>query len=141
MAQSLTVSWDWQPVGQISVSDGMIVFPEIPTVAGIYRFTFLDASGGRTGVYVGEADQLRRRFQHYRTPGPSQTTNLRMNPLMIETVAQSGRVNVEIITQAHVRAGDDTVQELDLTWKTARILVERAAELVERNAGATVLNR
>ena len=34
-------------------------------------------------VYVGETDQLKRRFEGYRTPGVSQTTNIRLNAVLV----------------------------------------------------------
>ena len=79
-------------------------FPEVP---GIYRFDLGDR------VYVGEADRLRRRFQHYRTPGPSQATNIRVNAAML-LILEAGRATpVSTGTEAQVDI-DGAVSELDL---------------------------
>ena len=43
-------------------------------------FVFTGADG--IHLYIGETDSLNRRFQQYRTPGPTQTTNIRLNLLM-----------------------------------------------------------
>jgi hypothetical protein len=92
-------------------------------------------------VYVGEADLLPRRFQHHRTPGPRQQTNLRMNPVMLGALTEGGRVVVEIATRAWAVATGGGQTPLDLTWKAAQVLVERAAEVGERLAGTPLLNR
>lgn len=81
MAESVTVSWDWRVCGQVTLVGEKLVFPRAPNAAGVYRLTFQDDRGRQTGVYVGEADLLLRRFQQYRTPGVSQQTNLRLNPV------------------------------------------------------------
>ena len=141
VAESMTVTWAWQPAGQVTLVAGSLVFPKVPRVPGIYRFTFLNAAGAHAGVYVGETDRLPRRFQHYRTPGPSQQTNLRMNPIMFDALAQGGHIRVEISTQAEAAGNDGVQRPLDLSWKAARVLVEHAAEVAERIAGSGVINR
>ena len=141
MAESVTVAWDWRPHGLVTLVDGKLVFPRAPNVAGVYRLTFQDGGGMPAGVYVGEADLLPRRFQQYRTPGPSQQTNLRLNPIMVNTLTGGGRIAVEIAASAQLIAADGPAVPLDLTWKAARVLVERAAEVAERVAGALVLNK
>jgi hypothetical protein len=104
MAESITVVWAWRQVGKVGLVDGKLVSPRVANVAGVYRFTFSDRGGQRTSVYVGEADPLPRRFQHYRTPGSRQQTNLRMNPILLGTLAAGGQVAVEIATHAEVIA-------------------------------------
>jgi len=141
MSESVTVAWDWRPCGLVALVDGKLAFPRVPGTAGVYRLTFQDGCGGSAGVYVGEADLLPRRFQHYRTPGASQQTNLRLNPVMVSTLAAGGRIAVEIATSAQLMAADGSAVPLDLTRKAARVLVERAAEVAERTAGVLVLNK
>jgi hypothetical protein len=141
MAEAVTVGWDWRPCGLVALAEGKLVFPRVPSVAGVYRLIFQDDCGRQQGVYVGEADLLPRRFQHYRTPGPSQQTNLRLNPVMVSTLAAGGSITVEIAVAAHLTGAGGSAVPLDLTWKAARVLVERAAEVTERIAGALVLNK
>ena len=135
------MAWDWRPCGLVTLADGKLAFPRVPSAAGVYRLTFQDGAGGQTGVYVGEADLLPRRFQHYRTPGASQQTNLRLNPIMVNTLAAGGRIAVEVAVTVHLVAADGSAVPLDLTWKAVRVLVERAAEVAERTAGVHVLNK
>jgi hypothetical protein len=141
MAGAVTVAWDWQQRGQVTLADGKLVFPRVPRPAGIYRLMLQDAAGFPAGVYVGEADLLARRFQHYRTPGVSQQTNLRLTSIMAAALAAGGRIAVEIAASAQLIAADGSAAPLDLRWKAARVLVERAAEVAERTAGAVVLNK
>jgi hypothetical protein len=141
MGETVTVAWEWRPCGLVTLAEGKLVFPRVPNAAGVYRLTFQDDCGQQSGVYVGEADLLPRRFQQYRTPGASQQTNLRLNPVMVSTLATGGRVAIEIAITAHLRSADGSAVPLDLTWKAARVLVERAAEVAERAAGAVVLNK
>jgi hypothetical protein len=141
MGESVTVAWDWQPCGLVTLAEGKLAFPRVPSAAGVYRLTFQDDCGRQSGVYVGEADLLHRRFQHYRTPGASQQTNLRLNPVMVSTLAAGGRIAVEVGVAARLMGADGSAVPLDLTWKSARVLVERAAEVAERTAGVLVLNK
>lgn len=138
----MTVSWPWQPGGQVQLVNGMLVFPPVPDVAGVYRLTFSDEDGQRTAVCIGQSQTLRGRFQHYRTPGANrrQTTG-RLNQVMVETLEAGGRIAVEVVTQAQVAAGDGPLMPLDLSWEAGRTLVERAAEVNERTAGSPVLNK
>jgi hypothetical protein len=60
---------------------------------------------------------------------------------MVSTLATGGRISVEIATSAQLITADGSAVPLDLKWKAARVLVERAAEVAERVAGAFVLNK
>jgi hypothetical protein len=68
----------WNPIGRVAHGDGgRLLFPEVAQVPAIYRFRIL-GSGGEA-LYVGETDNLARRFGNYRNPGPTQQTSLRIN--------------------------------------------------------------
>jgi hypothetical protein len=40
VAESMTVAWSGQQVGQVALVDRKLVFPRVSNVAGVYRFTF-----------------------------------------------------------------------------------------------------
>jgi hypothetical protein len=142
MAESMTLSWSWQALGPVGIADGMLLFPSAPSMPGVYRLSFHDARTVVTGVYVGETDRLPRRFQHYRTPGTDERlTMYRLNRAMVETLTRSGQIGVEVVTDAHAAAGGGSPIPLDLGWKAARVLVERAVEVAERRSGRPVLNK
>lgn len=129
----VAVQFSWRDVGPVNVDYDRLLFPVVPEVPGIYRFMLDD------GVYFGETDRLKRRFQHYRTPGPSQSTNIRLNAKMRELVEAGGSVEVSIITDAEL-AVESIRQPLDLGHKAGRLLIESAAITAGRLAGLTLLN-
>lgn len=130
---SVRVDFEWQKVGAVRVADGKVVFPKTSEVPGLYRFSCANE------VYVGETDRLQRRMQHYRTPGPSQMTNIRMNAWFLERLAAGSAVELAIATAARLDV-DGRVRAADLSRKEERVVVEHAAILVEFAAGRTVLN-
>lgn len=132
-AVRVTVDFLWKDIGRVRIEGGKLRFPDTPEEPGVYRFDFGDR------VYVGEADRLRRRFQHYRTPGPSQATNLRLNAAMLPLLASGMTIAVCTITQATVEI-DNLVSPLDLSKKATRLLVESAALTAAQLAGAPVEN-
>jgi hypothetical protein len=82
MPVRLSVEYSWRELGAIRLDAAKLVFPSAPEVPGLYRFDFGDR------IYVGETDRLRRRFQGYRTPGPTQTTNIRLNLIIAKVLAE-----------------------------------------------------
>jgi hypothetical protein len=129
----VAVEFWWRAIGAITVERGKLRFPIAPEAPGIYRFDLGDR------VYIGEADRLRCRFQHYRTPGPSQATNLRLNAVMLPLLSAGGAVTVCMVTEAQVDI-DGVRAPLDLTRKASRLLVESAALTAARVAGELVEN-
>ena len=129
----VAVQFSWRDVGHVNIDCDRLLFPVVPEAPGVYRFT-LDG-----GVYFGETDRLKRRFQHYRTPGPSQSTNIRLNAKMRELVEAGGRVEVSIITDAEL-AVQGIRQPLDLGHKAGRLLIESAAITTGQLSGLTLLN-
>ncbi|MCA1703812.1 MAG: hypothetical protein LC808_11325 [Actinobacteria bacterium] len=129
----VAVDFAWRDVGKIRVEAGKLRFPDAPEAPGVYRFDL-----GET-VYIGEADRLRRRFQHYRTPGPSQATNLRLNAVILGVLDNGGSVAVCTVTTASMEV-DGHRSPLDLSEKAARVLVENAALTAARMSGARVEN-
>lgn len=129
----VTVDFSWQEIGRVTVEGGRLRFPNAPEDPGIYRFDLGDR------VYIGEADRLRRRFQHYRTPGPSQATNLRLNGVMLPLLRAGRAIGVSTVTHAWVEI-DAARSTLDLRQKASRLLVESAALTAAGVAGERVEN-
>ena len=79
--------------------------------------------------------------QHYRTPGPSQQTNIRMNAEFRDHMVAGGSIEVDIaIDNIDVVAGGEPVP-VDLANKAMRRLLEHAALVDEAAAGTELLNR
>jgi hypothetical protein len=142
MAESLTVSWTWEPRGQVRLAGGLLVFPAVSAVGGAYRLTCCTQAGALAWVYIGESQTLRGRFQHYRTPGADKKlTMARLNQAMTDALKTGGTIAVEVVTRTEVVTGGAPPAPLDLSSTAGRVLVERAAEVMERTAGSPLLNK
>lgn len=129
----VTVRFEFLEIGRVKERDGKLGFPEAPEVPGIYQF----AIGKK--IYVGETDRLRRRFQHYRTPGRSQFTNIRINHSIL--VALNGGLDVVVSTITNASFTVDGVDNpLDLSNKSARLLIESAVLSSAHLSGQVVEN-
>jgi hypothetical protein len=133
----VAVQFEWSELGPVRIEGGKLRFPDALEIPGIYKF--LLTKGGAERVYIGESDRLRRRFQHYRTPGARQPTNIRLNTAMSTLLADGGTVVVSAVIQASVEV-DNCPGLLDLRDKTARLLVESAALTAARRRGLRVEN-
>ena len=127
----------WHEAGNVTLgSGGKLQFPRLPIVPGLYEFRF---TGSPTAVYVGESDNLNRRMAHYRNPGSSQRTNLRINDL-IGTHLATSTVTMAIATAVTASWNSTTAQPLDLTSKAARVLGESIWVLHRRGHGYPIKN-
>ncbi|HKN98504.1 MAG TPA: hypothetical protein VJX10_15400 [Pseudonocardiaceae bacterium] len=124
----LRIRLQWHTAGVVTLSgDGRPWFPGAPALPGLYRMTLTGRPGqGRPEVYVGETDDLHRRWGHYRNPGPTQQTNLRLNALLREHLVLGGRVGLAVVTSVTVHH-EDGPAELPLARRSARVLAEHAA--------------
>lgn len=136
---SVCLAFDWRRVGDVQLSDdGKLVFPRTTSDPGLYRFDLESSEGPAT--YIGETDQIARRLQHYRTPGPSQKTNIRLNELMRSMLSEDHRITAAVVT------GDITISlgsedcRVDLNRKLDRVLLEHAAIFQAYMAGVTIVN-
>jgi hypothetical protein len=112
----VTVSFEWAEVGRVGRdAGGKLAFPSLPREPGVYKLAIIE-SNGVTTAYIGEADELRRRFAHYRNPGPTQPTNRRINALLKQLLADGGRASMAIATSARLEI-DGVPSALDLTKK------------------------
>jgi hypothetical protein len=129
----LAIDFEWSDLGPLRLRDRRLLFPRSPEQPGVYRFDLGDR------IYIGETEILRRRFQHYRTPGPRQSTNIRLNQTMTGLLASGATIAVAIVIAAIVEK-DGVRSPLDLNSKSARLLVESAALVSARAAGVAVEN-
>jgi hypothetical protein len=139
VAVEMTISFEWSELGRVELdAQGKLVFPRVPTRPGLYRFEFDGEKVRRE--YIGETDTLNRRFQHYRTPGPTQRTNIRLNALIHEALSSRLTVGVSIVLDgATIKMGGE--QRLaGMQNKSDRVLLEHAAIYAAREAGISILN-
>lgn len=136
----IDLEFHWQSLGRIrpDANHGLL-FPVAPRRPGLYRFRLRGNAVARH--YVGETDELRRRFQNYRTPGKSQQTNIRMNGEFRHHMAAGGIIEIDIVVdKIDVMAAGRPVR-IDLSDKAMRRLLEHAALVDEAAAGIQLLNR
>jgi hypothetical protein len=120
----VAVECNWERAGSVELDGGELVMPSLPDVPGVYQWALHHE--GRERRYVGEAERLRRRFHHYRKPGPSQSTNLKMRARAIRVLEVGGSIELLLATDVQfVRDGQS--YPADLSSKHARCLVENAA--------------
>jgi hypothetical protein len=120
------IGFTWRPLGRVVLDErNRLAFPKAPATPGLYRFTILKA--GATARYVGESDNIERRFANYRNPGPTQPTNVRLNERFLADLANGAEIAVAIATEGvHLNRGDGPAAP-DLSVKSVRLLIESAA--------------
>lgn len=131
-----SLSLRWSFLGRLSLDgNGQVIFPVIEGTAGLYRFS-ARYPDGRLANYIGESENLRRRFGNYRNPGPTQQTSLRINSWLKELLRDNGEVLIAIAEQATL---DGT--EVDLSRKASRRMFEQMAIVLEYAEDVDSLNR
>lgn len=93
----------------------------------------MDTSGDLVGVYIGESDNVSRRMENYRNPGPTQPTNQRMHARIREVLDAGGSTTLTVSLDAMI---DE--QALDLATRPARLLAENAALVHAERRGEPV---
>lgn len=128
----------WKRIGQVEMDEhGVLKFPAVPSVPGIYRFTI--SNGPETvAVYIGQAARsLRTRFALYRSRGkkPSlpltRKTTSRIAMTFLKALADGHSVSVDLL--------DD--HDLELASKPSRDQLEQRLIREAAAAGVPLLNR
>jgi hypothetical protein len=131
---------NWVPADRVILdATGKLHFPTAPTSGGLYRFK-TEYPDGRFAVYVGESDNLRRRFSNYRNPGPTQQTSLRINAWLRELLSSGGEISVALVDQATMSSEAGTANA-NFSQKSVRRLFEQLAISVEHASEIESLNR
>lgn len=134
----LNMTFSWRQLGNIFIDQkDRLAFPKTPLGPAIYRFTL--KQGDNAEYYIGETEEVSRRFQHYRTPSVTQRTNQRLNSHMMECLRKHGSVEIAVIECATTKTGNSK-EPLDLTEKLQRRLIEHAAIVSAQRENLSVLN-
>lgn len=126
------VTFDWRRLGEVELdSTGKLAFPgPLPASPGLYRFTLVNRAG-RSRIYIGESDNLRRRLgTNYRNPGPRQQTSRRVNAFLVEHLRSGAEVVLDIADEATIRAEGIVATRLNLGRKAGRLFAESAALVI-----------
>jgi hypothetical protein len=138
---SCALELHWKPLGSVFIDSGTrLCFPAVASVSGLYRFRVRHAEGGEAR-YIGEAEILSRRFQHYRTPGKSQETNIRINRFLADALSQKAEISVSIVTDTAWIIKTEHKQKVDFSNKAVRRLFENFAQIMEGDTPIESLNR
>ena len=107
----------------------------------IYRWlVYQDSPGDMNKLYIGEAELLRRRIYHYLKPGPSQTTNIRLNALFQEERLKGYQITLDVLEFAPCSIDNVSITMDDLKDKMVRRLLENLLIVYYARSGFTVLN-
>ena len=138
-AYTITAKFDWKLAGSINLDwKQRLVFPPLGAGPGVYMFEV--DTGSEIRVYIGEAENLRRRMQHYRTPGSSQKTNIRLNESLTETLKSKSLVTLWTIGAEAALTINEEKMSVNLSSQTERRLLESSALIVAKNGDAVILN-
>ena len=137
--EQVSVSFTWESAGDLSVdSNHKLVFPKSNRIPCLYRFTYTATHG--TAAYIGETEDLYRRLQHYRNPGPTQRTNQRLNSLLADILLAGERVSLATVSKSAFIEASGRKRPVDLSQKHERVLLEHAALYDAAAKGLTILN-
>lgn len=100
--------------------------------------TFRRLRGWRRS-YIGQTDGLPRRFSHYRNPGPTQQTNIRINALLTELIVGGEEVRVSVALGGELTVTGGAIP-LDFADKTHRLLAEAATVVIAGTEGVRLDN-
>ena len=128
---------EWRPAGPVTLdAAAKLRFPTLPALPGLYE---IEIGGDSPSVYIGESDDLRRRMGHYRNPGPTQQTNIRLSNL-IKSHVLAAPVSMSIATTVTVTWASEHTETLDLQGKTARLVGESVWLLHRQRHGTKIEN-
>ena len=130
----------WVEAGEVTLdTDEKLSFPDVSRHPGLYRFRV--EHDGDDLIYIGETEEFKRRFSHYRNPGPSQTTNIRLNKLFRDASQEGRRVFVSVVIDTAWVSTQGVERRADFSVKAERVLLEHAAIVRAKSEGLDVLNK
>lgn len=130
----------WEPLGRVTAGeDGRLVFPKVAKAPGLYRLCI--RQGGKDAVYIGETDNLSRRFGNYRNPGPTQQTSKRINAKLLDALRAGADIAVAVVLSGAWIDWGAGPQDADLSSKVIRCLFENAAISAGGAEDVEMLNR
>ena len=124
----------WMPLGRVTLEQGRLLFPKAERTPAIYRFRIRHK--GKESIYIGETDNLQRRFGNYRNPGPSQKTSLRINATLKEALNEGAEIAIAAITTNVWIDTGNGLRSANLDSKVTRCLFENAA--IADNGGRNI---
>jgi hypothetical protein len=138
--EELRLDWAWRPLGRVlSDKEGQLIFPAASNQPAIYRIRIM--IGAKESRYVGETENLKRRFGHYRNPGPTQQTSIRIHGVLKGALGKGAEIAISVVQEDAWLRGVGAKKPADLSSKTVRCLFENAAICAEEAIEIESLNR
>jgi hypothetical protein len=120
----------WQPIGRAIEQSGNLVFPQVASGPGVYRFELWHPPDYRA-IYIGESQ----------SPGPTQRTNRRIRARMLLVLRASGEVAISLMSDAPGICAQAKCRAARLNSAAERKLLERAGIYEATNKpGVELLN-
>jgi hypothetical protein len=119
------------------LDDEALELPTLPRQPGVYQWLFRHE--GRERCYVGETEDLAQRFVGYHSPGPTQSTNQRMNERARRVLQANGEAEILVLDTATIVV-DGQSAEADLASPFTRKVIENAELVGLLVAGRDVVN-
>ena len=130
----------WVPIGRVVLdAAGRLAFPPADAAPAIYRFRI--RHGDAETRYIGQTDNLARRFGNYRNPGPGQQTNVRLNAEFLRSLSAGAEIAVAAVTGGAWIELESGRAAADMSSLAVRCLLENAAILADAAVGVESLNR
>jgi hypothetical protein len=134
----VTADFDWIAAGELTLAADKIILSSLPQIPGVYCFRCLTETDA--WLYIGEADNLKKRIYSYGKPGPTQGTNIRLNALLRNALVEDEHITLAIATAATLEVDGSRVVA-NLSDVFVRRLIEDAAIVATVTAGTRVLNK
>ncbi|SCL70392.1 hypothetical protein GA0070606_5384 [Micromonospora citrea] len=119
-------SFEWRRLGTVTMIADKVMFPSGPAVPGVWRVSV------GPHAHHGAAKDLRAAMYALTTPGPTQSTNQRVNDAARGGLAHRQLVVVDVITSAQVNIHGKQVP-LNLEPDDNRAFIKAAAILAAEN--------
>jgi hypothetical protein len=140
LSHACSLRLSWSPTGKIVFDEaGKLHFPKVESTPGIYRLR-TRGKQGNSSLYIGETDDLSRRFGNYRNPGPTQQTSLRINRFLVELLSAGGEASISLAKTVTIEATGRSLV-VDLADKNIRRMFESLAIVLEQATEIEQLNR
>lgn len=139
-SRECVTTMEWEPVGKVTLdTNNKPIFPPVKSDPAIYRFRI--RFGNKTSLYIGETDNLKRRFGNYRNPGQTQQTSLRLHAFIRKALADGAEVSASAVMDKAWLSIKGQKTKADLSSKIIRCLFENMAILTCGGNEIEALNR
>ncbi len=140
----LKLDYDWKPVE--SEKDKPYKFPQDITEffkrnSGPSVYQWRVHSQDDLWIYVGETSRLDRRIQGYLTPGPSQSTNIRVKESFGDFLKKGYDISLDSLLIRSMSLDDMTLGQSDLHSQEIRRAIENLLTFKYRASGIKLLNK